>query len=252
VGQDDAGVARVHEDDGATSGDTGPLPSPAASTDPTATAAGRLSGEPRLALTPGAYNPAVTQATIGRTICVSGWTATIRPSSSYTCEPALTVIPNFLLTGLLAMTVAVVVLVWATAFGQRKHGGAILPLLIAALFLVGGGFVTLIFGGERLILLRSSPRTAQARRARIRCLPRTKPRSADPLDELTGRERQVLELVAAGLSNAEIGGRLGLAEKTVKHYMTAILGKLQVGSRVEAALVSYKAGVHPDESGPAE
>jgi hypothetical protein len=72
------------EDDGATAGDTGPLPSPAASTNPTATAAGRLSGEPRPALTPGAYNPAVTQATIGRTICVSGWTATIRPSSSYT------------------------------------------------------------------------------------------------------------------------------------------------------------------------
>jgi len=72
------------EDDGATSGDTGPLPSPAASTNPTATAAGRLSGEPRPALTPGAYNPAVTQATIGTTICVSGWTATIRPSSSYT------------------------------------------------------------------------------------------------------------------------------------------------------------------------
>jgi hypothetical protein len=72
------------EDDGATGGDTGPLPSPAASTDPTATAAGRLTGEPLPALTPGAYNPAVTQATIGRTICVSGWTATIRPSSSYT------------------------------------------------------------------------------------------------------------------------------------------------------------------------
>jgi hypothetical protein len=50
----------------------------------TATAAGRLPGEPRPALTPGAYNSAVTQATIGTTICVSGWTATIRPSSSYT------------------------------------------------------------------------------------------------------------------------------------------------------------------------
>jgi two-component system nitrate/nitrite response regulator NarL len=77
----------------------------------------------------------------------------------------------------------------------------------------------------------------------------TKPRSVDPFDDLTTREREVLELVAAGLSNAEIGGRLGLAEKTVKHYMTAILGKLQVGSRVEAALLAYKAGVRPDEGG---
>jgi DNA-binding NarL/FixJ family response regulator len=78
----------------------------------------------------------------------------------------------------------------------------------------------------------------------------TKPRIEDPLAELTSREREVLELVAAGLSNAEIGGRLGLAEKTVKHYMTAILGKLDVGSRVEAALLAYKAGLRPGGNEP--
>ncbi|HEX7948974.1 MAG TPA: response regulator transcription factor [Candidatus Limnocylindrales bacterium] len=78
----------------------------------------------------------------------------------------------------------------------------------------------------------------------------TKPPAADPLAELTARERQVLELVVAGLSNAEIGGRLGLAEKTVKHHMTAILGKLEVASRVEAALLGYKAGIRPDEPAP--
>jgi DNA-binding NarL/FixJ family response regulator len=49
--------------------------------------------------------------------------------------------------------------------------------------------------------------------------------------------------VAAGLSNAEIGGRLGIAEKTVKHYMTAVLGKLGAVSRVEAALIAFKAGM---------
>jgi hypothetical protein len=46
--------------------------------------ADRLPGEPDPSLTPGALNPAVTQATIGATICVSGWTATIRPNSSVT------------------------------------------------------------------------------------------------------------------------------------------------------------------------
>ncbi len=46
--------------------------------------ADRLPGEPDPTLTPGALNPAVTQATIQSTICVSGWTATIRPSVSYT------------------------------------------------------------------------------------------------------------------------------------------------------------------------
>ena len=46
--------------------------------------ADRLPGEPDPALTPGALNPAVTQATIHSTICVSGWTATIRPDTSFT------------------------------------------------------------------------------------------------------------------------------------------------------------------------
>ena len=53
---------------------------------PTASAAAmtRLNGEPDPVLTPGSLNPAVTQANIGSTICQSGWTATIRPPTSYT------------------------------------------------------------------------------------------------------------------------------------------------------------------------
>ena len=68
-------------------------------------------------------------------------------------------------------------------------------------------------------------------------------RTSDPLAELSSRERQVLELVANGLSNQEIGLKLGLAEKTIKHYMTNILTKLQVRSRVEAALLAAKVGI---------
>jgi DNA-binding NarL/FixJ family response regulator len=71
----------------------------------------------------------------------------------------------------------------------------------------------------------------------------SKPRPSDPLAELSSRERQVLELVANGLSNQEIGLELGLAEKTIKHYMTNILTKLQVRSRVEAALLAAKVGL---------
>jgi DNA-binding NarL/FixJ family response regulator len=64
--------------------------------------------------------------------------------------------------------------------------------------------------------------------------------AASPLDELTPREREILEGLAAGLSNKEIGEKLFLSEKTVKHYMTNILQRLQVRNRVEAALLAQK------------
>jgi two-component system, NarL family, nitrate/nitrite response regulator NarL len=66
---------------------------------------------------------------------------------------------------------------------------------------------------------------------------------ADPRDDLTDRERQILERVAGGMSNREIAQQLFLSEKTVKHYMTNILQKLHVRNRVEAALIAQKMGV---------
>ena len=65
----------------------------------------------------------------------------------------------------------------------------------------------------------------------------------DPLNQLTDREREILKLVAAGLTNREIGIHLHLAEKTIKHYMTNVLQKLHVRSRVEAALLAQKHGL---------
>jgi len=59
-----------------------------------------------------------------------------------------------------------------------------------------------------------------------------------PLDELTDREREILERVAEGDSNKEIAVRLQISEKTVKHHMTNILQKLQARNRVEAALIA--------------
>ena len=55
-------------------------------------------------------------------------------------------------------------------------------------------------------------------------------------NSLTPREREVMDLVAQGLSNKHIGLRLGLQEKTVKHHMTQILSKLGASNRTEAAL----------------
>ena len=64
---------------------------------------------------------------------------------------------------------------------------------------------------------------------------------SSPYDALTDREREVLELVAEGLSNQEVAERLGLAEKTIKHHMTNILQKLRVRNRVEAAIIAERA-----------
>ncbi len=58
------------------------------------------------------------------------------------------------------------------------------------------------------------------------------------LDDLTGREEQVLRLVSQGKSNKEVARELNLQEKTVKHHMTSILGKLNVRNRVEAAVLA--------------
>jgi two-component system nitrate/nitrite response regulator NarL len=61
-----------------------------------------------------------------------------------------------------------------------------------------------------------------------------------PFDDLTERERGILELVASGLSNKEIAAKLFLSEKTVKHHMTNILQKLHVSNRVQAALLAQQ------------
>jgi DNA-binding NarL/FixJ family response regulator len=63
------------------------------------------------------------------------------------------------------------------------------------------------------------------------------------VDGLSERERQVLALVGAGLSNAQIGRRLFLVEGTVKSYVSAILTRLGVRNRVQAAIVAYEAGL---------
>lgn len=66
-------------------------------------------------------------------------------------------------------------------------------------------------------------------------------RKADPIQQLTGREADILRLVAEGLSNKEVAARLSLQEKTVKHHMTRVLAKLNVRNRTEAALLMREA-----------
>jgi DNA-binding NarL/FixJ family response regulator len=67
------------------------------------------------------------------------------------------------------------------------------------------------------------------------------------LDELTGRERDVLRLIAQGFSNGEIGQELYISETTVKTHVTHVLQKLNLRDRVQAVVLCYQAGLFDAE-----
>ena len=85
----------------------------------------------------------------------------------------------------------------------------------------GRSYVSPGLAGRLLVALRGKPDVA-----------------ANPLADLSRREEDILRLVATGLSNKEVGRKLDIQEKTVKHYMTSILQKLHVRNRVEAAMLA--------------
>lgn len=78
-----------------------------------------------------------------------------------------------------------------------------------------------------------------------------RPGSASQLEQLTDREREVLRLIAQGLSNDEIAVRLYLSPGTVKTHVGRILAKYHLRDRVQAVVLAYEAGlVQPGEAGP--
>lgn len=69
------------------------------------------------------------------------------------------------------------------------------------------------------------------------------PTDTGPLQELTSRERDVLQLLARGKTNKEIAGELGISENTVKNHLKNILEKLHLQNRVQAAAFAIEQGI---------
>lgn len=118
----------------------------------------------------------------------------------------------------------------AGARGYLLKGAGGTETLHAIRTVAGGGAIFSPAVAERVLRAFTSPPAAG--RA-----------MAQPFPELTERERDVLQLIAHGLTNAAIAERLTLGPKTVRNYVSNVLAKLQVADRTEAALRAREAGL---------
>jgi DNA-binding NarL/FixJ family response regulator len=115
------------------------------------------------------------------------------------------------------------------------------PDLYAALRVGAAGYLTKDMPPAELIeavlaIARGEPRIAPAMASRMLVdLGRPPAAAPDPLDTLSARERDVLELLAEGLRNREIADRLVIGEATVKTHVRHVLEKLRFRNRAEAA-----------------
>jgi DNA-binding NarL/FixJ family response regulator len=100
--------------------------------------------------------------------------------------------------------------------------------------------IRLVAGGDAVVAPRVTRRLLDRFAGRLTPSPHDAP-AASP--DLTDREKEVVLLVAQGLSNAEIGGRLQLAEATVKTHVGRILTKLGLRDRVQVVVFAYESGL---------
>ena len=104
--------------------------------------------------------------------------------------------------------------------------------LISAIQVVVAGNAVVAPSATRRLIERFLERTSEPR-----------PEQADRLASLTEREREVLTLMARGLSNAEIASQLFLSEGTIKTHVSHLLGKLRLRDRVQAVVLAYECGL---------
>lgn len=130
-----------------------------------------------------------------------------------------------------------------TSFSGDAH-------IYAALRAGASGFLLKEMGGDELVdAIRGAAKGRPQLHPEIakRLMARA-PMPQDPFEELTERERDLLKLLARGMSNKEIAAQLTLTEMTVKGYVSDVLMKLGVSDRTQAALMAVRFGlVKPEE-----
>ena len=99
--------------------------------------------------------------------------------------------------------------------------------------------IRVVAAGEALL----SPSVTSRVIAQFAGKPDTRPAPPAGYGDLTEREREVLELMARGMSNAEIAGHLVVSETTVKTHVARVLGKLHLRDRVQAVVLAYESGL---------
>ncbi|MFG3504691.1 response regulator [Streptomyces sp. NPDC047821] len=109
-----------------------------------------------------------------------------------------------------------------------------------------------LLAGIRIVAAGDAMLAPAVTRRLIDAFAHTAPPAPDPepLRALTPREREVLALVAAGLTNAEIADALGVTTGTVKSHVNAVLGKLGLRDRVQATILAYDTGLARPRGAP--
>ena len=105
--------------------------------------------------------------------------------------------------------------------------------------------IRVIAAGEALLAPSVTRRLLSEFTSRPELAPAQPPAAAEPLAELTDREREVLTLVAQGLSNAEIAARLSISPATAKTHVGHLLTKLDCRDRIQLVIIAYRAGLVP-------
>jgi len=140
---------------------------------------------------------------------------------------------------------------------QMRQQGITVRTIVFTAFDTDERILTAVRAGAQGYLLKGVPRQELFNAIRVvhgggsllqpivasKLMQRVSQEPEPPIEQLTPREEEVLDLLAQGLQNKEIAQKLVISERTVKFHVSAILGKLEAGNRTEAVAIAVQRGL---------